>query len=347
MPNATPPPLEPEAGAVWREFVDGVLGGTGPRVAADTLDIARSFVPDPEALLASRRFEQRELRIPGPAGEMTISLFTPEQHATRSPGMFWIHGGGMVAGNRFAAVEALEAADAVGAVVGSVEYRLAPEHPAPAPVDDCYAALHWFAGHAGEFGVDPSRIVLGGASAGGGLAAATALRIRDHGGPDLAGLLLCCPMLDDRMTSTSTHQFGDDIPWTRDSNTFGWASLLGERAGGDAVSIYEAPGRATDLSGLPPSFIDVGSVDLFRDEDVAFASTIWACGGDAELHVWPGGYHGFELMAPTAQVSQDAYEARRRWLVRILANVAHERRGGSVAAEEPRGSHSPTRAEAP
>jgi acetyl esterase/lipase len=145
--------------------------------------------------------------------------------------------------------------------------------------------------------------------------------VRDEGGPPLAGLLLCCPMLDDRMASVSANQFGDAILWTRASNEFGWRSLLGERAGMGDVTIYEAPGRATDLSGLPPAFVDVGSADLFRDEDVAFASTIWASGGSAELHVWPGGYHGFELLAPTAALSADAGEARRRWLTRTLAVV--------------------------
>jgi acetyl esterase/lipase len=153
------------------------------------------------------------------------------------------------------------------------------------------------------------------------LAAATALRVRDHGGPALAGLMLCCPMLDDRMTSCSSDQFDDVILWTRASNEFGWRSLLGDRFGTDEVTIYEVPGRATDLAGLPPTLVDVGSADLFRDEDVGFASTIWASGGDAELHVWPGGYHGFELLAPAATLSLDAAEARRRWIARTLAKV--------------------------
>jgi acetyl esterase/lipase len=227
----------------------------------------------------------------------------------------------MVLGTRYGASEALEVAAAVGGVVASVEYRLAPEHPAPAPGDDCYAGLVWFAEHAAEFGVDPARLLMGGTSAGGGLAAATALRARDAGTPRLAGLLLCCPMLDDRMTTVSSGQFGDDLVWTRASNEFGWGALLGDRAGTADVSIYEAPARADDLSGLPPTLIDVGSADLFRDEDVAFASTIWASGGDAELHVWPGGYHGYELFAPGTALARETHEARRRWLVRTLAKA--------------------------
>jgi acetyl esterase/lipase len=316
------PPLDPECGPVWRAISDGLFGGGGPRIDADSLEAARSFeLMTRESLLALRPFTERSLQVPGPAGDVTLSVFTPEGHAGPAAGLYWVHGGGMVAGTRFGVGEALDAAAAVGAVVVSVEYRLAPEHPAPAPGDDCDAGLRWVADHADELGIDAGRIVLGGASAGGGLAAATALRVRDQGGPPLAGLLLCCPMLDDRMASVSANQFGDTILWTRASNEFGWRSLLGERAGTADVTIYEAPGRATDLSGLPPAFVDVGSADLFRDEDVAFASTIWASGGSAELHVWPGGYHGFELLAPTASLSADAGEARRRWLTRTLAVV--------------------------
>lgn len=178
--------------------------------------------------------------------------------------------------------------------------------------------IGWFLGHLEHFDVDPTKVVLGGASAGGGLAAATALRLRDEGVGGICGLLLCDPMLDDRMDTDSARTLADVGPWTAKSNEFGWRALLGPRAGGEDVSPYEAPGRATDLSGLPPTYVDVGSADLFVDEDVAFASRIWSCGGDCELHVWPGGYHGFELLVPTARLSRDAVEARSRWLARVL-----------------------------
>jgi acetyl esterase/lipase len=312
------PPFDPECGAAWRSLLDELFGGRGPRIDAESLQAVRGFdIRTRESLLEDGRFVDQDLQV----GGTTLSVFTPRDRAEVAPALYWIHGGGMVTGTRFAAGEALEAAASVGAVVTSVEYRLAPEHPAPAPLDDCYAGLLWVAEHADQLGVDPSRIVLGGTSAGGGLAAATALRVRDEGGPGLAGLLLGCPMLDDRMTTVSASQFGDDVLWTRASNEFGWRSLLGDRFDTDDVSIYEAPGRATDLSGLPPTFIDVGSADLFRDEDVAFASTVWASGGDAELHVWPGGFHGFELLVPSATLTRDAAEARRRWLARTLAKV--------------------------
>jgi acetyl esterase/lipase len=314
------PPLDPECEPAWRLMSDRLFDGGGLRVDHDSLPLLRSVEwPDRDALLDGRPFSHRDVTVPGPGGDLTLAVFTPEDHAPPSPALYWIHGGGMVTGTRFMAVEALEAAAAVGAVVVSVEHRLAPEHPAPAPGDDCEAGLVWLAANAGEVGVDPGRIVLGGTSAGGGLAAATALRIRDSGGPGVIGLMLSCPMLDDRMTTVSSGQFGDDLLWTRSNNEFGWGSLLGDRAGTDDVSPHEAPGRATDLSGLPPTFVDVGSADMFRDEDVAFASGIWAGGGVAELHVWPGGFHGFEQMAPDADLSVAARASRRRWIERIVA----------------------------
>jgi acetyl esterase/lipase len=207
-----------------------------------------------------------------------------------------------------------------------VEYRLAPETPHPGPVEDCYAGLTWVAGHAAELGIDPGRIIVGGVSAGGGLSAAVALLARDRiardgSGPALAGQLLMCPMLDDRNDTPSAWQMNVG-PWNRAANAVGWTALLGEAQGGPDVSVYAAPARATDLSGLPPAFIDVGSAETFRDEAVAYASRIWQAGGSAELHVWPGGFHAFAGMVPAAAISKDSAEAPARWLRRLLANLA-------------------------
>jgi acetyl esterase/lipase len=205
-----------------------------------------------------------------------------------------------------------------GATVVSVEYRLAPEHPHPAPVEDCYAGLRWVAGHAAELGVDPGRILIAGGSAGGGLAAAVALMARDRGGPALVGQLLLCPMLDDRDATVSARQY--DTPeaiWNRADNVFGWAALLGDARGGPDVSPYAAPARATDLSGLPPAFIDSGSAEVFRDEAVDYASRIWAAGGQAELHVYAGGFHGFGMAAHTG-VARAEQAAMESWLGRML-----------------------------
>jgi acetyl esterase/lipase len=225
----------------------------------------------------------------------------------------------MVLGDRrIGVVEMLDWAEQFNLVVVSVEYRLAPETPHPGPIDDCYAGLLWTAEHADELGFDRSRLIVAGGSAGGGLAAALALRARDQNGPELLGQMLIYPMLDDRNDTPSAHQMAGLGIWDRGANEFGWTALLGDARGGPDVSPYAAPARAADLAGLPPAFIDVGSAETFRDEDVAYASRIWQAGGRAELHVWPGGFHGFDGLAPTAQLSQDAREARVRWLNRLF-----------------------------
>ena len=222
--------------------------------------------------------------------------------------------------NRTAMPRMLDWAEELQLTVVSVEYRLAPETQHPGPVEDCYAGLSWTAEHAGELGIDPSRIVIAGGSAGGGLAAAVTLMARDRGGPALAGQMLMCPMLDDRNDTPSARQMAGQGVWDHTSNHTGWTALLGAACGGPDVSPYAAPARAGDLSGLPPTFIDVGSAETFRDEDVTYASRIWQAGGVAELHVWPGGFHGFATMAPQAALSQEAVAAQLRWLRRLLAS---------------------------
>jgi acetyl esterase/lipase len=205
-------------------------------------------------------------------------------------------------------------------VVVSTEYRLAPEHPHPAPVEDCFAALQWLAEQATQLGADPSRLVVAGASAGGGLAAAVALMARDRGGPALAAQVLIYPMLDDRaQTPSSTELDGEGI-WDHTSNATGWGALLGDAAGGPDVSPYAAPARAESLAGLPTTYLDVATVETFRDEVVEYASRIWQEGGAAELHVWPGGFHGFEVAVPTARLSRAAKDARESWLRRTLGS---------------------------
>jgi len=204
-----------------------------------------------------------------------------------------------------------------GIVAVSVEYRLAPEHPHPAPLEDCYAGFVWVSEHAEELGFEPGRIVVLGGSAGGGLSAGVALLARDRGGPVMAGQGLYCPMIDDRNNTVSARQYDGVGVWDWHSNHWGWRFLLGEAAGGEDVSAYAAPARAEDLSGLPPAFIDAGACEVFRDEDVEYASRIWAAGGQAELHVWAGAFHGFTSEA-AAEVSAAARAARDSWLERVL-----------------------------
>jgi acetyl esterase/lipase len=234
--------------------------------------------------------------------------------------IYYIHGGGMIMGdNRAGLPSALDHAAELNLAVVSVDYRLAPETPHPGPVEDCYAGLCWTAAHAAELGIDKERLIVGGGSAGGGLAAAVALLARDRGGPALAGQLLICPMLDDRNDTPSSRQMAGLGVWDRAANEVGWTALLGDARGGPDVSPYAAPARATDLSGLPPAFIDVGSAETFRDEDVAYATRIWQAGGTAELHVWPGGFHGFSGLMPGASLSRAAVAAQRSWLRRLLS----------------------------
>jgi acetyl esterase/lipase len=215
-----------------------------------------------------------------------------------------MHGGGYVLGS--AAEDVLGVKDivsAVGCAVVSVDYRLAPETPHPGPLEDCYAALKWLYTQSRELGVNPAQIAIGGGSAGGGLTAALGLLSRDRGEIPLIFQLLIYPMLDDRtVTASDPHPYTGEFIWTPENNRFGWKSLLGREPGGPDVSPYAAAGRAEHLEGLPPAFISVGALDLFLEEDVEYARRLLRAGVPTELHVYPGAYHGYNLI-PNAQVS--------------------------------------------
>jgi acetyl esterase/lipase len=194
-----------------------------------------------------------------------------------------------------------------------VDYRIAPEHPHPTPVEDCDAALRWLAANAAALGVDPARIGVMGDSAGGGLAAGVCLLARDRGDPPVAQQLLIYPMLDDRIHTPDTRLL-PFLTWTYDDNVTGWAALLGDNAGADAVPPYAAPARATGLTGLPATYIDVGDLDIFRDEDIAYARRLSDAGVPTELHLHPGCPHAFEILARGADVSRRAIGDRIRRL---------------------------------
>ncbi|WP_105969684.1 alpha/beta hydrolase [Streptomyces geranii] len=326
MTLTPPPPFDPELAAVLEMIKDAIR----PQLTMEEIEVVRngpgiSMLADMDLSLDGF-FEVEDRTVPGPENAPDISLLICRP-TTRTPGtgthlpvIYHVHGGGMVLGNNRVGVDGpLRWAKELGAVVVSVEYRLAPEHPYPAPIDDVYAGLLWTAEHAEEIGGDPERIVIAGASAGGGLTAALALLLRDRKGPRPIGQLLMCPMLDDRNDSPSTHQMAGLGIWDRTANETGWTALLGPARGGPDVSPYAAPARAEDLTDLPPTFLDVGSAETFRDEVVTYATRLWQAGGQAELHVWPGGFHGFDGFAPQASLSQACQTAQQEWLRRLLA----------------------------
>ncbi|QNP74322.1 alpha/beta hydrolase [Streptomyces roseirectus] len=324
MTTTSPPPFDPELSAALElikesippsltiEDIRAIRRGDGPQLIAET-DVTLGGA-----------FSVEDRVVPGPEGAPDISLLicrptTPAPERPRAV-IYHSHGGGMVLGDKRTGIEpVLEWGRELDLVVVSVEYRLAPEHPHPAPIEDVYAGLVWTVDHAAELDIDPERVVIAGGSAGGGLTAALALLLRDRKGPRPLGQLLLCPMLDDRNDTVSAHQMAGLGVWDRTSNDTGWTALLGDARGGPDVSPYAAPARATDLSDLPPAFIDVGSAETFRDEDVTYATRIWQSGGTAELHVWPGAFHGFDGFAPQALLSQAARSAQVGWLRRLLA----------------------------
>ncbi|MFZ6993630.1 alpha/beta hydrolase [Curtobacterium sp. RRHDQ66] len=270
--------------------------------------------------LRSRGYQRRNVTVPGHLGDpIDLAIIDRIERTGTTAAVYTIHGGGMVFGHHLGNLDGYD--DWLldhDVVLVSVDYRLAPEHPDPYPVEDCYAGLVWVAEHAAELDIDPARIVIAGQSAGGGLAAGTALLARDRKGPELMAQILVSPMLDDRDDTVSTMQIDGVGVADRRMTRFGWDAYLGDRRATADVSVYAAPARATDLSALPKTYIDCGSTEVFRDEDVAYASRLWASGVDAELHVWPGAFHGFTSMVPDAAISKTATAALADWTTRLL-----------------------------
>ena len=317
MSTVIRPPFDPELQAAL-----DYMPPTQP-LTREMLPAVRSqpLAPPIETVIADRPLTYTDYTVAGhEGGEIIVSVITRTDHSrTDGAAVYLIHGGGMILGDRWLGAEmAANWVEQYDVVAATVEYRLAPEFPDPFPVEDCYAGLTWFASRSADFGFDPNRIMTIGGSAGGGLAAGVGLLARDRKTPALVAQVLDCPMLDDRDATLSTRQFEGVGVWDREANLFGWSSLLGDRANTDDVSIYAAPARATDLSGLPPTFLDVGSAETFRDETVEYAQKIWEAGGVAELHVWAGGFHGYEVI-PNAAISRATADAREAWVRRYLA----------------------------
>ncbi|WP_232295061.1 alpha/beta hydrolase [Parafrankia sp. EUN1f] len=272
-------------------------------------------------LTAGGAVQVTEHRAPGPEGapDVTLTVLRPRAAHGPRPAIYHVHGGGMVAGDRHSGMHLfLPFVVDHGAVVVSVEYRLAPEHPDPDPVEDCYAGLVWTADNAAELGIDPGRLIIAGPSAGGGLAAGTALIARDRGYPKLSHQVLVCPMLDDRFENPSSRMLDGEGMWDRNDNLFGWTALLGDRRGGPDVSPYAAPARAADLSGLPRTYIDTGSADSFRDEALIYAQRLSQAGVSVDFHMWGGGFHGFDITGADAALARASVTTRADFIRRAL-----------------------------
>jgi acetyl esterase/lipase len=318
----TPPPFDRELAEPLREILANMRTPLTPELIADRRARTVAGSLSDEQIRRDGAFDLVELMVPGPPGAPDVGLLICRPTATAGPHpiIYNTHGGGMVAGNNRTielACELDRAAELQLAVV-AVNYRLAPENPDPAPVEDCYAGLIWLSQHAADFGLAADRIIVSGNSAGGGLAAGTALLARDRGGPALFGQMLQCPMLDDRCATPSCLQMRDAGLWDGRSNLAGWTALLGPRRGTPNVSPYAAPARATDLSGLPPLFVDVGSAEALRDDAIDYVRRVWNAGGQAELHIWAGAFHSFDEWVPRARVSVAANRARISFLRRLL-----------------------------
>lgn len=318
---ANPPPHPSElVHASLRHMLDGLpafdLGAADlAAVRAVMLEARAAAAPPPAgALMAQERL------IPGPDGrEVRVLVWRSPGAQGPFPAVLHVHGGGYVMGSPDMGEEDHRAfVTAHECVLVAVQYRLAPEAVHPAPVEDCYAALRWMFAQAGELGIDPARIGVSGTSAGGGLAAGLALLARDRGEVALAFQHLIYPMLDDRTcTAADPHPHTGHYVWTADNNRFGWAALLGAEPGGAGVSPYAAPARAADLAGLPPTYISVGALDLFLEENLEYVRRLSRAAVPVELHVYPGAFHAFYLArdaAITRQATRDNNEALARFL---------------------------------
>lgn len=249
--------------------------------------------------------EDRLVDRAGGSAPIPIRIYAPTEKRGDIGALLWMHGGGFVLGGLDRDNALCERiVEAANCVVVSVDYRLAPEHPFPSGVDDCYEILLWLAESASWLGINPRSLAVGGASAGGALAAAVSLMARDRGGPALALQLLIYPMLDDRNITPSSYAATDPRVFNRASSLQCWKAYL--PTGTSDVSPYAAPARASDLAGLPPAYLMVAEHDPLCDEDQAYARRLIEAGVRTEVHVYPGTFHGFDFFAPTAAVSRRA-----------------------------------------
>jgi acetyl esterase/lipase len=300
--------LDPEIRAALSRMPDFAF-------SADTLQTMRQFTEfEPVHDLG---IERRELT----AGKVRLTLLRPRGFRGKLPAVYWMHGGGLVIGNRYMDDGMLNQwCRTFSCACVSVEYALSPESPYPGAIDDCEAGLRYVFDRAAELGIDRERIGVGGRSAGGGLAAALALRFRDRGEDRIAFQYLEYPMLDDRQQTPSSRLAGLPI-WSRESNAYGWSSYLTGRQGGEDLPADAAAARVVDPAGLPATFVNVGTADVLRDEAIDFAARLTQAGVMTELHVYAGAVHGFHLFSDSAVV-RCAVRDSESWLRRRFADQA-------------------------
>ena len=298
--------------AARAEFMAGMPAANSPLELRAMADVGLGMLA--ESLPPIGGVSDRAVTVTAADGtELPAVWCTKDGHSPGSAAVY-LHGGGMVCGSVSTYLPFVRRyVERTGVPMLAVDYRLAPENPHPTPVEDCFAALQWVHTNAGELGVDPARVAVMGDSAGGGLAAGVALIARDRGAP-LAKQILVFPMLDDR-TTVPDPELVDFAGWTYENNEMGWRALLGDAIGGPDVSPYAAPSRATDLAGVAPAYLDVGELDIFRDEDVEYCRRLGVAGVSVELHVHPGVAHGFDMTLADARVTQRALTDRCRTLM--------------------------------
>jgi len=269
------------------------------------INLLMHLMPSPKAV-DNVHVENIFIRAQDEQTGIRLRIYKPESTDTPMPVLLWMHGGGYLIGkpeqdDGYCAHYVRE----LGITVVSVDYRLAPKHPFPAGLDDCYSALKWIASHVQELNIDPNYIAVGGNSAGGGLAAALAQLAQDRKEINLAFQLLIYPMLDDRTVLRTDIDDGNNVTWTHKSNRFGWESYLDQECGAENVPTYSVPARRADLSGLPPAWIGVGDLDIFHDEDIAYAKRLSECGVECKSDVIPGAFHGFDVFDPQTPIVQE------------------------------------------
>jgi acetyl esterase/lipase len=304
---------------------EAILRRVDPELRAGARTVLSRPLPSPLTLAAVRTMRQHAPAAPAPlpppaatveqriapgakgAPPVPVTVIGAKPGGALRPAVLHIHGGGMILGRVADTIVASQRlASELDCVVVEADYRLSPETPFPGPLEDCYSALAWLHANAAALGVDRSRIAIMGESAGGGLAAMLAIAARDRRTIPLCYQVLIYPMLDDRTGSTRrVPPFIGTIGWNEAGNRFGWSSFLGRPAGSPTVPYGSVPARTSDLAGLPPAFIGVGAIDLFVDEDIAYAARLVEAGVATQLHVTPGAYHGFDFIAPQARVASE------------------------------------------